>query len=133
MNLQPLNSAQVFELATSLRQCALALGEWRIARVEVLSREIWDQLDDQEMTLLNSASDLYTTGIGLVLDETTVSLQGLRDSLQRARAAIHRLADAREALKVVASLLLLAAALTAGSLAGMANALLRLDAAVTTA
>jgi hypothetical protein len=125
-----LTSADAFDVATDLRQCALALGDWRLARAAELPAATWDQLDDQEITLLNAASDLYTTAVGLVLDESLAPVKRLRASLQSARNAIRALASARHALKIVAQLLLLAAALSAGGRAAIATALVGLEEAV---
>lgn len=104
-----------FRLANLFRQTAVKLGDWRIANRASLTRRQWDELDDQEITLLNAASDMYTRAIGVVLADTEIALSRLTTSVGRAKTAVRRITRARQAIELVTALLLLVVAVTSGN------------------
>jgi hypothetical protein len=117
-----LKTADAFALANAVRACAVTLGDWRIANHRRLRAPQWDALDAGEIALLNAASDLYTSAIGLVLTESTPTLAELQTCLRGAQRASRRLQGFRRALALLSSLLQLAAAIAAGQVAGIAAA-----------
>jgi hypothetical protein len=117
-----LKTADAFALANAVRACAVTLGDWRIANHQRLSARQWDALDAGEIALLNAASDLYTSAIGLVLVDSTPSLAQLQSCLRGAQRASRKLQGFRRALALLSSLLQLAAAIAKGQVAGIATA-----------
>lgn len=111
-----LTADDAFELGNLFRATAVALGDWRIANRNKLNQEEWDKLDDQEITLLNAASDMYTAGIELVLDDAKTSLSQLRSSVKKAKAAVRHIETVKQAMGLVTALLLLAVAVSSGNL-----------------
>jgi hypothetical protein len=63
-----LTADDVSELGNLFRGAAIALGDWRIKNRAGLSRAQWDELDEREITLLNTVSSLYTSAVGLILE-----------------------------------------------------------------
>jgi hypothetical protein len=110
-------SDDAFELGNQFRDTAIALGDWRIKNRIRLSRSQWDELDDREIKLLNAASNLYTSAIDLVLEDSRGTLACLQSSVKNAKSAVHRIAIFKEALDLASALILCAGAVTSGNVA----------------
>lgn len=116
-----------FELGNQFRDAAIALGDWRVENRASLTRSQWDELDEREITLLNTASSLYTCGIGLVLVDSQAPLARLQSSVESARSAVKRIATFKQALDLASALVLFAAAVTSGNAAGIPAAIVALE------
>jgi hypothetical protein len=114
-----LTADDAFELGNTLRSTAIAIGDWRIENRASLTRAQWDALDDQEITLLNAASDLHTRAIGLVLTDAQPGLAQLRSSARKARAAVRRIQTVKQALELVSAVILLGVAVSSGNVDGV--------------
>lgn len=62
--MEALNQDEAFEPGNVLRDTAAALGGWQAAHQASLSPREWDELDEREIKLLNSASSMYTGAAG---------------------------------------------------------------------
>ena len=116
-----------FELGNRFRDVAIALGDWRIKNRASLSKREWDELDNREITLLNTASRIYTSAIGLVLADSDLALERLQLSVERAKSAVKRIATLKQALDMASALVLLAGAVYSGNAAAIPGAIVALD------
>jgi hypothetical protein len=122
-----LTADDVSELGNLFRDAAIALGDWRIKNRAGLSRVQWDELDEREITLLNTASSLYTSAVGLILEDSRAALARLQSSVKSAKSAVHRIAIFKEALDLASALILLAGAITSGNVAVIPAAVVALE------
>ena len=122
-----LTADDISELGNLFRDAAIALGDWRIKNRAGLSRVQWDELDEREITLLNTASSLYTSTVGLILEDSRAALARLQSSVKRARSAVHRIAVFKEALDLASALVFLAGAITSGNVAVIPTAVVALE------
>jgi len=121
-----LTSDDAFALARQFRAVSQAVGDYRLARWKTLTPLQRQILEDAEWSLLSNSSDIRTRAVGLVLDESVVSLAALKDSTAKARKAVEKLATARKAIKIAIAAVGLAAAVIArdpGAIASNAAAL----------
>jgi hypothetical protein len=125
--MEALTPDEAFELGNLLRDTAVALGEWRVAHQASLSRQEWDELDEREIKLLNSASSTYTGAIGLVLADSELALARLQSSVKRAKTAVRRITVFKQALDLASALILFAGAITSGNVAGIPAAIVSLE------
>lgn len=116
-----------FELGNQFRDAAIALGDWRIKNRACLSKAEWDELDNQEITLLNTASSIYTSAIGAVLAESQLALARLQSSIKDAKSAIQHIATLKQALDLASALVLLAGAVYSGNAAVIPSAIVALE------
>jgi hypothetical protein len=116
-----------FELGNQFRDAAIALGDWRIRNRASLSKAQWDELDSQEITLLNTASSIYTGAIGLVLSDSQPALERLQSSVKDAKSAVNRIVGLKQALDLASALVLLAGALYSGNAAAIPGAIVALE------
>jgi hypothetical protein len=125
--MEALTPDEAFELGNLFRDTAAALGEWRVKHQASLSRQEWDELDEREIKLLNSASSLYTRAIGLVLADIELPLARLQSSVKQAKTAVRRIAVFKQALDLASALILFAGAVTSGNVAGIPAAVVSLE------
>lgn len=116
-----------FELGNLFRDTAIALGDWRAENRATLSRVQWDELDDREIILLNTASSLYTSAVGLVLADSQAALARLKSSVESAKSAVKHIAGFKQALDLASALVLFAGAVTSGNAAGIPAAIVALE------
>lgn len=116
-----------FELGNQLRDAAIALGDWRIRNRASLSKAQWDELDNQEITLLNIASSIYTGAIGLVLADSQPALERLQSSIKDAKSAVDHIVGLKQALDLASALVLLAGAVYSGNAAAIPGAIVALE------
>ena len=122
-----LTADDVSELGNLFRDAAIVLGDWRIKNRASLSRAQWDELDEREITLLNTASSIYTSAAGLILEDSQTALARLQSSVKSAKSAVHRIAIFKQALDLASALVLLAGAITSGNVAGIPAAVVALE------
>ena len=104
-----------FELGNQFRDAAILLGDWRIRNRSSLTKPEWDELDDRELRLLNTASSIYTTAVGLVLLESQAAVAHLQSSARVAKSAVQHIATLKQALDLASALILFAAAVSSGN------------------
>ena len=122
-----LTSHEAFELGNHFREAAIALDDWRIKNRDSLSRFQWDELDDRIVTVLNNASSMYTSAVGLILEDSRAALARLQSSVKSAKSAVHRIAIFKEALDLASALVFLAGAITSGNVAVIPAAIVALE------
>ncbi|MEO8767864.1 MAG: hypothetical protein ABI363_05940 [Nitrosospira sp.] len=120
----------VYELGNLFRDAAIALGDWRIKNRDGLSRMQWEELDEREITLLNTASSICTSAVGLILEDSQATRARLESSVKSAKSAMHRIAIFKQALDLASALVLLAGAVTSGNVAVIPAAIVALEDAV---
>jgi hypothetical protein len=98
-------------LSKKFRELSVALGNYRFDNWGNLTASQRQQLEDQEWTLLNHASDLTTLAVGIALDETQASLSNINGSITKAKKAVKKLDTVRKIIKVAESGVRLAAAI----------------------
>lgn len=121
-----LTSEEAFELSRRFRELSVELGNVRFSKWKELSPAQRRTMEDAEWDLLNASSGMTTTAVGLVLDETQISLQALQESTNKARRAIRTLKTVRKVIKVATVAVGLAAAIISrdpGAIAKNAKAL----------
>ena len=99
------------ELSKKFRELSIALGNHRFENWGDLTAGQRQQLEDQEWTLLNHASDLTTLAVGIALDETQTSVAKINASITKAKNAVKKLDTIRKIIKVAESGIRLAAAI----------------------
>jgi hypothetical protein len=122
-----LSSDDALELGNQFRDAAIALGDWRIKNRASLSKAEWEELDDREIMLLNTASSMYTSAIGLILADTQVALARVQLSIKSAKSAIKRITAFKQALDLASALVLLAGAVYSGDAAIIPAAIVALE------
>ena len=121
-----LTSEEAFELSRRFRELSVELGNFRFSNWKELSTAQRRTMEDAEWSLLNASSDMITTAVGIVLDETEISLQALQESTNKAKRAIRTLKTVRKVIKVATVAVGLAAAIISkdpGAIAKNAKAL----------
>lgn len=122
-----------FELGSQLRDAPIVRGQWRIRNRSSLPKSEWDELDDREPRLLNTASTIYTAAVGLVLLETQAAVAHLQLSARAAKSAVQvqHIATLKHALDLASALILFAAAVSSGNAAAIPAAIVAVNDAAT--
>ncbi len=121
-----LTSEEAFELSRRFRELSVELGNFRFSNWKELSPAQRRTMEDWEWSLLNASSDMITTAVGIVLDETEISFQALQESTNKAKRAIRTLKTVRKVIKVATAAVGLSAAIISkdpGAIAKNAKAL----------
>jgi hypothetical protein len=116
-----------FELGNQFRDAAILLGDWRIRNRSSLTKPEWDELDDRELRLLNAASSIYTTAVGLALLESQAAVAHLQSSARAAKSAVQHIATLKQALDLASALILFAAAVSSGNAAAIPAAIVAVN------
>ncbi|MGD9853254.1 MAG: hypothetical protein AB7T38_18560 [Nitrospirales bacterium] len=107
----PLTSADALELSKQFRELANDLGNYRFSNWQNLTPTQKRDLEDEEWSLLNAASDMTTKAIGLALEESDTNFQSVKSSVGKAKKAIKKLEKVGEVIKVATASVGLAAAI----------------------
>ena len=107
----PLTSDDAFALSKSFRDLSVALGDFRFAHWNTLSESDRATLEDEEWSLLNSASDMITKAVGLTLDESQAGVTQVKSATASAQKAVKTLNDVRKVITVATATVGLAAAI----------------------
>lgn len=122
-----LTADETFELGNLVRDTAIALADWRVENRSGLSRFQWNELDDKEVKLLNFASSIYTSAIGMVLDDSHAPLSRLQSTVKHAKSAIQHIKAFNQALDLASALVLFAGAIASGNVAEIPAAIVQLE------
>ena len=112
---------QAFELSKSFRDLSVEVGNYRFKKWKKLTPSQRRDLEDLEWSLLNSASDMTTKAVGLVLDQSEISFKSLQGSVTKAKKAIKRLNLVKKVLKVATTAVGLATAVISKDLGAIAK------------
>lgn len=126
-----LTSDDAFELGNQFRDAAILLGDLRIRNRTRLNKAQWDELDDREIHLLNMASQIYTSAIGLVLLDSHAAVMHLQSSVKAAKSAVQHIATLKQALDLASALILFAAAVSSGNAAAIPAGIVAVNDAAT--
>ncbi|HQU28591.1 MAG: hypothetical protein KC563_06395 [Nitrospira sp.] len=107
----PLTSTDALELSKQFRDMANDLGNYRFDHWSSLTPTQKRDLEDEEWSLLNAASDMTTKAVGLALDESEITFQSVKSSVGKAKKAIKKLEKVGEVIKVATATVGLAAAI----------------------
>jgi hypothetical protein len=122
-----LSADEAFELGNQFRDAAIKLGDWRFKNRACLSKAQWDELDEQEITLLNAASSIYTSAVSFVLADSRVPVARLQSSVENAKSAIQHIASFKQVLDLASALVLLAGAISSGNAASIPAGIVALE------
>ena len=106
-----LSSDEAFELSRLLRNLSVSIGDYRIGKFKALSDEKRKELEDAEYTLINLSSEMTTTAVGLVLDETQWSFDKLKELTESANETLKKMDAVRTVIEVAAEAVSLATAI----------------------
>jgi hypothetical protein len=121
-----LTSEEAFELSRQFRELSVELGNFRFSKWKELSPAQRRTTEDAEWSLLNASSDMITSAVGIVLDETETSFRTLQGSTTKAKRALQTLKTVRRVINVATAAVGLAAAIISkdpGAIAKNAKAL----------
>lgn len=125
-----LTSDDAFELSKQFRELAIGLGDYRFRNWKELSPTQRRDLEDEEWSLLNAASDMTTKAVGLKLEESDIQFQTVKGSVGKAKKALKKLEKVGEIIKVATAAVGLAGAIMAKDPGAIAkNAKLVIEAA----
>jgi len=110
------------ELSKKFRELSVTLGNYRFENWGEFTAGQRQQLEDQEWTLLNYASDLTTMAVGITLDETQTTLSKIHDSITKAKNAVKKLDTIRKVINIAESGNRLAAAIVTKDPSAIAKA-----------
>ena len=99
------------ELSKKFREFSIALGNYRFENWGELTPGQRQQLENQEWTLLNHASDLTTLAVGIALDQTQTSVSKINASIAKAKNSVKKLDTIRKIINLAESGIRLAAAI----------------------
>ena len=122
-----LSADEAFELGNQFRDAAVTLGDWRFKNRASLSKAQWDELDEQEITLLNAASSIYASAVSLVLKDSRAPVARLQSSVESAKSAIQHIASFKQVLDLASALVLLAGAISSGNAASIPAGIVALE------
>lgn len=122
-----LSADEAFELGNQFRDAAIMLGDWRFKNRASLSKAQWDELDEQEITLLNAASSIYASAVNLVLKDSRAPVARLQSSVESAKSAIQHIASFKQVLDLASALILLAGAISSGNAASIPAGIVALE------
>ena len=109
----PLTSADALELSKQFRELANDLSNYRFSNWQTLTPTQRRDLEDEEWSLLNAASDMITKAVGLALEESDANFQTVKSSVGKAKKAIKKLEKVGKVIKVATASVGLAAAIVA--------------------
>ena len=107
----PLTSTEALELSKQFRDLANDLGNFRFSNWAGLTATQKRDLEDEEWSLLNAASDMTTKAVGLALEESEINFQSIKSSVGKAKKAIKKLEKVGEVIKVATATVGLAGAI----------------------
>lgn len=109
----PLTSAEALALSKQFRDLANDLGNYRFSNWSSLTPTQKRDLEDEEWSLINAASDMTTKAIGLALEESEINFQSIKSSVGKAKKAIKKLEKVGQVITVATATVGLAAAIMA--------------------
>jgi len=118
-----LTADDAFDLASRFHDAAVSLGTYLYSdQGRKLSSGDWRKLEDAQWSLLNASSDIRTSAVGLVLDETQASLAKLQSCTDAAKLAIKKIETAKKAIRITTALVVLGAAVMSKDPGAIASA-----------
>jgi hypothetical protein len=116
-----LTSEEAFDLSKGIRDISACIGDYRFKNWRVLSKSQRRSLEDIEWSLLNLSSDVLTSAVGLILDESKCDVDRLVKLTSSARKTLIQLEDTKKAVGIAAAVLGLAAAIVSKDIEAIAK------------
>lgn len=117
-----LNAEQARDMAKTFRCVSVALGEFRFANWDTLTKGQRDILEDREWTLLNYSSDFITQAVGLVLNDVEGSLKNIQDATAKAKEVVEKIKTIKKVIMISGAVIKLAAAIASENPGAVASA-----------
>lgn len=125
-----LTANQARDLAQSFRDVSVALGEYRFANWDSLTKAQRDSIEDAEWTLLNYSSDFITQAVGITLDDANASLSNIQDVTAKAKKAMETINTIKKIVVIAGAVIQLGAAIVTKNPGVIASATRNLVSAV---
>jgi len=117
-----LTADQARELAQAFRDMSVAIGDFRFANWDQLTKGQRDSLEDAEWTLLNHSSDFITQAVGLTLNDVHGSLKRIEDAAAQAAKAVSTIKTIKKVIDITAAMVKLGAAIATENPSAIASA-----------
>jgi len=117
-----LTANQARDLAQVFREISVALGEYRFANWDSLTKTQRDIIEDTEWTLLNYSSDFVTQAVGLTLDDATASLKNIQEATKKAKQAVETITTIKKIVVIAGAVVKLGAAIATENPSAIASA-----------
>jgi len=117
-----LTANQARDLAQVFREISVALGEYRFANWDSLTKTQRDIIEDTEWTLLNYSSDFVTHAVGLTLDDATASLKNIQEATKKAKQAVETITTIKKIVVIAGAVVKLGAAIATENPSAIASA-----------
>src|SRR5205823_13299759 len=115
-------SDQAWDLSKRFHDLATAVGNYRFAHWDDLTKQQREKLKDSQITLLNNSSHFVTEAIGLELDDAQGGLKSLEDVTTKAQNVLENITDVKKGVEITACLVKLGAAVASENPAVIASA-----------
>lgn len=106
-----LTEDDALELASCFREVAIQLGNYLEENWSNLDPSERQELQNEEFTLLNAASQMRTKAVGVLLAEEELSFAKLQGAAKKAKTAIKKIKKVRQVIELAAGTVGLAAAI----------------------
>jgi len=113
----------VADLEKQYTEAANSLGTFLINNWGALTPSERISLRNQGIALINQVQELETHAVGVILDDTEVSLNQIKQATEDANQAIKTVNSFKKAITIATSLVTLSASIYAGNIGGIASAL----------
>ena len=111
MATKKLTGEDAVALAQSVHDLAVNLGEYKFANWKKLTPAQRSKLNEQQISLFTSSSDLVTLAVGIVLDDSKTSLAGIEEATDQAKKAIRTIKTVKKVIGIATAAVGLAAAI----------------------
>jgi hypothetical protein len=113
---------EAYEFTVVFREAAKAIGDYLYGNWNDIPPSDRDRLRSMHVSLVMIATDLITHAVGIIIDETIVSLDELRGAATQAKTAVANVKDAKKAISIAAALISIGAAIPTGNMGAIASA-----------
>jgi heterodisulfide reductase subunit A-like polyferredoxin len=108
---QKLTGDDAVALAKGVHDLAVSLGDYKFTNWKKLTPAQRSKLNEQQVSLLTSSSDLVTLAVGIVLDDSQASLDEIVDATEQAKKAVKTIKTVKKVINVATAAVGLAAAI----------------------
>jgi hypothetical protein len=111
-----IDASDAFNLGKSLLDAHDDIHNYYMSNWETLLQPDRDRLQSLAITLYQNASDVITHGVGVVLDDLSVSVNGLISVTNKVEKAVQGINDVKKIIDIATALIGFAAAIPTGEL-----------------
>ncbi|HOV11861.1 MAG TPA: hypothetical protein PLL90_08865 [Bacteroidales bacterium] len=124
-----LTAQQANALAGNFLGLAQAIGDFRYANWDKLTKTENQKIGDSQWSILNYGEDILALSTALVMDEVQATLQQIDDITIQIKGTVHKLKNIQKGINIAASIVTLGASIIsqnpksiAGSITGVVEA-----------